>query len=238
MSDWHRRSVSARHDELVIVGAGEQAAIAHDYFTHDSCKTVVGFAVEGAYLDRHEHRGLPLVALEEMERSFPPGRVTAFVAVSYAKLNRVRARLYAAVKERGYSCATYVSSHAFVWQGAEIGENCMIFENTVVHHGARIGENVLLWTGSQIAHQTQVHDHCFVAAQVAISGYCTVGASSFLGVNSSIADAVAIGKDCVVGAGAVVLGDLPAGGIYVGNPARPLERSSYECFGLCGEGTR
>jgi acetyltransferase-like isoleucine patch superfamily enzyme len=65
---------------------------------------------------------------------------------------------------------------------------------------------------------------------VVISGFCRVGRSSFLGVNSCVADYLTIGEDCVVGAGAVVVKDCEPGKVYVGNPARPLDRSSFDSF--------
>jgi sugar O-acyltransferase (sialic acid O-acetyltransferase NeuD family) len=224
--------VTAAREGVVVVGAGEQAAIAYEYFTHDSPETVAGFAVEGAYLDRHELFGLPVVALEEIETHFPAERHSAFVAISSTKLNRVRTRLYRDVKDRGYSFATYVSSRAFVWHNVEIGENCMIFENNVLQHRVRVGDNAVLWSGNHVGHQTRIEDHCFVASHVVISGFCTVGRSSFMGVNSCVADYVKIGEDCVVGAGAVVVRDCDAARVYVGNPAKPLDRSSYESFGV------
>jgi sugar O-acyltransferase (sialic acid O-acetyltransferase NeuD family) len=215
---------------IVVVGAGEQATIAYEYFVHDSPRTVAGFAVEGAYLDRRELNGLPVVALEEIEAHFPAERHDAFVAISSTKLNRIRTRLYEHVKELGYSLATYVSSKAFVWHNVEIGENCMIFENNVLQHEVKVGNNAVLWSGNHVGHQTRIGDHCFVSSHVVISGYCSIGRSSFLGVNSCIADFLKIGEDCVVGAGAVVVKDTEDGRVYVGNPARPLGKSSYESF--------
>lgn len=219
-----------KHRGIVIVGAGEQAQIAYEYFTRDSPQTVAGFAVEGAYLDTRELYGLPVVALEEIEAHFPPEQTAAFVAISSTKLNRIRTRLYEEVKGRGYSFATYVSSKAFVWHNVEIGENTMIFENNVLQHRVRIGANAVLWSGNHVGHQTQIEDHCFISSHVVISGFCTVGRSSFMGVNSCVGDYLTIGEDCVVGAGAVVVRNLEPGKVYVGNPARPLDKSSYESF--------
>jgi sugar O-acyltransferase (sialic acid O-acetyltransferase NeuD family) len=222
--------VSAHPEGIVVVGAGEQAEIAYEYFTHDSAESVAGFAVEGAYLDRRELFGLPVVALEEVQATFPPERHAAFVAISSTKLNRVRTRLYEQVKASGYSCATYVSSRAFVWHNVKIGENCMVFENNVLQHRVEVGDNVVLWSGNHVGHRTCIEDHCFVSSHVVVSGFCRVGRSSFMGVNSCVADFVKIAEDCVVGAGAVVVRDTEPGKVYVGSPARPLDRTSYQSF--------
>src|SRR5512139_3752114 len=98
--------------KLVIIGLGETAELAFEYFTHDSDYDVVGFSVDRAYLDRTELYGLPVVAFEELAAHFPPDSFTAFVAVSSTKLNRVRTRLYGELKAQGYTCASYVSSRA------------------------------------------------------------------------------------------------------------------------------
>ncbi len=217
---------------IVIVGAGEQAEIACEYFTHDSPHEVAGFAVEAEFLDAEELFGLPVVPFEEIAERYPPESFSAFVAVSSTKLNRVRMRLYEEVKARGYRCESYVSSHAFVWRDVEIGENSFIFENNVLQYGVTVGDNVILWSGNHVGHQTAIEDHCFVSSHVVISGFCTIGRASFLGVNSCFADKTKVGEDCVVGAGAVVVRDTEPGRVYVGNPAKPLDRSSFESFGV------
>src|SRR5436190_24386238 len=97
---------------LVIVGDGEFAEIACEYFTHDSPYSVVGFAVEKAFLRRSELLDRPVVAFEEIEQRFPPSSHAAFVAITHTQLNRVRARLFTAARSKGYGCASYVSSRA------------------------------------------------------------------------------------------------------------------------------
>lgn len=222
--------------KIVVVGAGEQAAMAYEYFTYDSPDEVVAFAVESRFLDRDELFGLPVVPFEGMRESHDPTTHHAFVAISSTELNRVRMRLYAQIKEWGYACASYVSSRAFVWRGVEIGENAFVLENNVLQYGVRVGDNVVLWSGNHVGHQTRIEDHCFVASHVVISGFCKIGESSFLGVNCCFADEVTVAPDCVIGAGAVVVKDTEPRRVYVGNPARALDRDSFETFDVRSEG--
>lgn len=217
-------------EKIIIVGDGETAELAYEYFTHDSPQEVVAFAVEREYAKKEELFGLPVVHFEDAERLYPPADHAAFVAISYTQLNRVRARLYRETKRKGYRLATYVSSRAFVWRNAEVGENCLIMENNVVQYAVRIGANVVLWSGNHIGHQTVIRDHVFISSHVVVSGYCEVGENCFLGVNSSIANNVRIAPDCVIGMGAVVNRDTEEGKVYVGNPAKPLDKDSYTAF--------
>ena len=207
---------------LVLIGAGEFAQIACEYFQHDSDYQVVAFSVEREYLAQSAVSDLPVVALEELEAHYPPAEVEAFVAVPASQLNRLRARLYQDVKRRGYRLATYVSSRAFVWRNADIGENSFIFENNVIQPFVRIGVNCVLWSGNHVGHRTVVHDHVFVASHAVISGYCEIGEHSFVGVNTTFNDGVKVAPDCVIGSGAVVVSDTEPGLVYVGSPARAL----------------
>ncbi len=201
-------------NRLVIVGTGETAAIAYEYFTHDSNYDVAGFSVEQEYLDRDTFYELPVVPLEHLEDHFPPGEFTAFVAVSSTKLNRVRTRLYQALKERCYHFASYVSSRAFVWRNADIGENCFIFEDNTIQPFVTIGNNVVLWSGNHIGHNSTINDNCFIASHVVVSGFCEIGENCFLGVNSTIINNIKVARDCFIGAGALIQKDTEEGGVY------------------------
>lgn len=200
--------------KLVIVGSGETAELAYEYFSADSEYEVVGFSVEKAYLERETLHELPVVALEDIEQRYPPSDHFAFVAISSTKLNRIRTRLYLDMKRRGYQLASYVSSRAFVWRNAQIGENCFIFEHNTVQAFVKVGNNVVLWSGNHIGHNTVIRDNCFISSHVVISGFCDIGENCFLGVNSAIINNITIGKDCFIGAGALIQKDAPEGAVY------------------------
>ena len=217
--------------KLVIVGDGETAELAYEYFTHDSAHEVVAFSVEREYATKEELFGLPIVPFEEVEQLFPAAEYSAFVAISYTKLNRVRTRLYQETKRKGYEIVSYVSSKAFVWHNVEIGENCFILENNVLQYAVRVSNNVVMWSGNHVGHQTVIRQNAFVSSHVVISGYCDVGENCFLGVNSCIANNVKIAQDCLIGMGAVINKDTEERKVYVGNPSRAI-KDSFEVYGL------
>lgn len=205
--------------KVVIVGAGETADIAYEYFTYDSDVQVIAFAVESAFRQETERHGLPVVDFEEISTLYPPETHDAFVAVSYVQLNRLRERLFDQVKALGYRCTSYVSSKAFVWRTAQIGENCMIFENNVIQHGVCIEDNVILWSGNHVGHQSIIRRSAYVASHAVISGYCDIGPRCFIGVNSTFVEKTRVAEDCLIAAAAVVTKNTEPHGIYQGSPA-------------------
>ncbi len=218
-------------NNLLIVGAGEFADIAYEYFTVDSPYDVVGFAVDREYLDITEKFGLPVVALDAAKDRFDPTVTDAHVAITSTKLNRVRKELMDKTRTQGYRLANFISPRAMVWRTAELGENAFIFENNVVQHGVRIGDGCVLWSGNHIGHQTKIGPYCFLSSQIVVSGYCDIGESSFIGVNAAFADNVTIAADTFVGMAAVVNRSFDTPGLILsGNPAEASKVSAYRYY--------
>lgn len=208
--------------DLLIFGTGDIAQLAHHYFSRDSQYTVRGFAVDSAYLKEDVFEGLPVVPFEEATHHFAPAQVDCFIALSYSGLNALRMERYLKAREMGYRMASYVSSRATVLTDEPIGDNCFILEDNTVQPFVRIGNNVTLWSGNHIGHHSVIHDHCFLASHIVVSGGVEIGERCFIGVNATLRDHIRIGDRCVIGAAAVMLADAEAEGVYM---ATATERS-------------
>jgi sugar O-acyltransferase (sialic acid O-acetyltransferase NeuD family) len=195
--------------QIVIFGAGDVAELADFYFAHDSDFEVAGFTVDEAYLKTKEFRGRRVVPFERVGETFPPERFGMFVALSYAKLNALRAERATAARALGYRLVSYLSSRATVFPEFELKENCFILEDNTLQPFAKIGANVTLWSGNHIGHHSVIEDDVFIASHAVVSGGVRIGQGSFVGVNATLRDHITIGKRCVIGAGALVLEDLP-----------------------------
>lgn len=207
-------------DKLLIVGDGETAEMAYEYFFPDY--DIKAFLTEKEYLKKKELFGLPVKSLENMESDFPGTDYKVFVAISFVDNNKLRERLYQIVSDKGYQCVSYIHSSVSLGIGSSIGENCFILENVVLQRKVRIENNVFIWSGSIIAHQSTVCDHAFIASGVMVSGFCVVGKRSFLGVGSKIKDYIHIAEDTIVGGGAFINKDTEKQKTYVGVPGKKL----------------
>jgi sugar O-acyltransferase (sialic acid O-acetyltransferase NeuD family) len=212
--------------KLVIFGAGDIARLAHYYFTHDSPHEVAAFVVDRAYRNADEFLGLPLLDAEDAPTRFPPGEYRMFVALSYAKMNAVRADKYAAMKAAGYTLASYVSSKCSYLSQTPPGDNCFILEDNTVQPFVTIGNNVTLWSGNHIGHDATIEDHCFITSHVVISGYVRVGTRSFIGVNATLRNSITIAPQTLIGAGAIIMKDTQAKGVYLPERAKLFPKSS------------
>ena len=201
--------------KIVIFGSGDVARLAHYYFTSDTEHQVVGFTVDASYRKTDQFLDLPLVDFEEAPRLFSPLENQMFIAVSYARMNQVRAEKYFKAKSMGYSLATYVSSHCTYLSENTAGDNCFILEDNTIQPFVKIGNNVTLWSGNHIGHDSVIDDHCFLASHIVVSGHVHIGSYSFLGVNATLRNSIVIAPHTLIGAGALIMKDTAEKDVFV-----------------------
>ena len=212
--------------KIIIFGTSGFAEVAHFYFTNDSNYDVVAFTANKKFITKSKLFGLPVIPFEDLEKNYPPEEYDMFIAIVYTNVNKVREQIYNQAKSKGYDLVSYVNSKATFWGDLKIGENCFILENNVIQPFVKIGNDVIIWSGNHIGHHSVIEDHCFLASHVVISGNVTVGKYSFLGVNSTLRDGIKIGKECVIGAGAVILKNTKDKEVYTPIASKLLPISS------------
>lgn len=201
--------------EIIIFGTGEIAEMAKFYFDEDSDYKVVAFCADDTFIKDNSFQKLPLIPASQIAKELPPKKYSAHVALSYRKLNQIREEKYHLMKKQGYSLVSYVSTKSATWSDLSHGDNCFILENQTIQPKVKIGNNVMLWSGNHIGHGTQIKDHVYISSHVVISGFCTIGERSFLGVNAAVKDFTKIGSDNFITMGANVLADTGKGDVIL-----------------------
>jgi sugar O-acyltransferase (sialic acid O-acetyltransferase NeuD family) len=215
--------------KVIIFGVQDFAQLAKFYLQHDSEHEVVAFSVHERYLPEEKtFAGLPVVAFENVEKTYPPAGFKFFAPMSPSRMNKLRESVYNQAKQKGYEMISYVSSKATVFPGAAIGDNCFILEDNTIQPFTSIGNNVVLWSGNHIGHHGIIKDHVTFTSHVVLSGHCVVESFSFFGVNATIRDGIHIAEGSFIAMSAAVIKDTEPWGIYKGNPAQKGDRLSNE----------
>lgn len=208
---------------VVIFGTGQLAEIAAYYFDKDSDREIAGFVADAPDPNQQMLYDRYVVSFDEVADRFPPSSHDAFVAIGYSKINAVRQTKCEAMRALGYTLASYVSSHAIIFDNVVYGDNSFILEHNTVQPFVRMGSGIVLWSGNHIGHHSSVGDYAFISSHVVVSGNCSVGARSFLGVNATLNDGISVGERCVVGSSCLVTKSVPDEGV-LNTPAAELSR--------------
>jgi UDP-perosamine 4-acetyltransferase len=136
--------------------------------------------------------------------------------------NMARGRIIEWLTTDGHRLATARSKYAVVSPTATVGEGSHLLPGSVINAATTIGRATIVNTNASIDHDCRVGDFVHVAPGVAIGGAVKIGRRAFVGIGARVLPGLTIGEDSVVGGGAVVVDDVPAGATVVGVPAHPV----------------
>ena len=115
---------------------------------------------------------------------------------------------------------TAIHPSAIVSPSAQIGEGTVIMAGAVINADAKIGKHCIINTGATVDHDCVIEDFCHIAPGAHISGGTHIGEGTWIGVGTSVIQYLNIGKNCMIGAGSVVVRDIPDDVTAYGNPCR------------------
>jgi sugar O-acyltransferase (sialic acid O-acetyltransferase NeuD family) len=107
---------------------------------------------------------------------------------------------------------------------ANISSRCKIAEGTVVMAGATINSDVMIGkhciinTNASVDHDCKIGDFVHISPKVTLAGNVTVDEGSHIGIGSTVIQGRHIGKWVTIGAGAVIIEDVPDYAVVVGVP--------------------
>ena len=209
--------------DLVIFGSGgfarEVLQVALDQ--NDDARTwnVLGFLDGDPETHGQAVHDLPVFGAAEWLAGQPD--VSVVVGVGATPARRRIVQTIEAVRPTAF--ATLVHPRAWLGRRVALGAGSVVCAGSLLTTDIETGRHVVLNLDCTVGHDARLGDFVTAAPSVNISGAVTVGEGCDLGTGAVFIQGVTVGAWTVVGAGAVVVRDLPPNVTAVGAPARAIK---------------
>jgi len=207
--------------KIVIWGAAGHAKVVADILRQTGFD-VVGF-LDDTNPDRRRESFCGATVLgdaNQLQKIYESGVRKAIVAFGD---NVRRLAVGELLEERGFELITAIHPSAVIARDALVGSGSMVAAGAVVGPGAVIGRCAILNTAATVNHDCTIADGAHIGPGAHIAGHVQVGRCAWIGIGVTIIDRKRIGAWSIVGAGAVVIEDVPDRVLVAGVPARVVK---------------
>lgn len=206
----------------IIIGAGTYGEVYLAYL-QESGVDIVGFLDDDPKYEGQTVGGIPVLGAISLLNTL---KETDGIDAVYCPLgnNKLRVKFLTRARELGYETPNYIHPSVIISPNVSIGKGVYILLGTTIMPHTVIKDFVMISMGVHLAHHNVLEEGVF------LSTGCNFGASihahkyAYCGISSTIMTGMhELGEDCLIGAGAVVICDVPDKAVMAGVPAKLLK---------------
>ena len=210
-------------EKIIVVGGGGHAKVVISIIKKLEIYDIIGYTdIE----DKGNILGIKYLGTDDsLNYYFNESIITnAVLGIGQIKSSEIRVKIYKKLKGLGYTLPAIVSPDAIINEDVKICEGTVVMDGVVVNSGTKIGRAVILNTKSSVDHDCVIGNFTHIAPGVTISGGVGVGNNVLLGTGAIVTECKSICNDVIVGAGATVVKNIEKTGIYIGTPAKKMDK--------------
>ncbi|NML56932.1 acetyltransferase [Chryseobacterium cheonjiense] len=122
-----------------------------------------------------------------------------------------------------FNYVTLLHPKSSVSKRVQIDEGTVVMAGVTINAAVTVGKHCIINTNSSIDHDCVLEDFVHISPNAALGGSVYVGEGTHVGIGANIIQGIKIGKWCTIGAGTVIISDIPDGSTVVGNPGRIIK---------------
>ncbi|MFS6938704.1 acetyltransferase [Neisseria animaloris] len=209
------------NNKLAVIGAGGHAKVILDAaLLMEKWETVV--FLDDYHNGKTEFMGFPLLGgCRLLGQTVTPDQYDAALAIGD---NATRKRRFEEVEKMGFHLPVITHPSAVVSRFAKVEHGTVIFAQAVVGAGAHIGKGVIINNSATVDHDCRLGDFVHISPGSHLAGNTSIDELSWMGIGSCTRQNSKVGKNCIIGAGAAVIENIPDNETAFGIPAKKLTR--------------
>jgi sugar O-acyltransferase (sialic acid O-acetyltransferase NeuD family) len=209
-------------NKAIIIGAGTYGQVYAEYIRDIKKYHIVGFLDDNESKIGNSYSSIEVLGpVKKMKSLQKFGINTVFAPIGD---NETRVRLLSKARNLGYETPCFIHPLANVHHTVKKGIAVYILPRTNIMPHTTISDFVMISMGVNIAHHVKIKRGCFLSLASTVGASINMNEKAFMGMASVIMTGVAnIGKNSIIGAGAVVISDVPDNAVVVGVPAKVIK---------------
>lgn len=201
---------------LIMLGGGGHARVLQETLSEQGL-VLAGYIAPTAHPT--QLIDVPWLGDDAHLKAIDPGAVELINGIGSAQVPHLRRSLYLAAKAGRFQFRTVIDSSAKIKASARVGQGAQVLVGAIIGSGVVLGEDVIVNSGAVVDHDSIVEAHSHISPGAALAGNVRIGEGSHVGLGSRVIQGVRICSNCIVGAGAVVIRDVPESSMALGVPA-------------------
>lgn len=203
---------------LAILGAGGHGRVIADAALQQGWKAITFF--DDMWPTLRSNRDWPVNGDSQALASCTSDFDGVIVAIGD---NQVRVRKARYLSGQGAVLVSIVHPGSIVSEDSVVGGGTVICAGAIVNIGTRIGLACIVNSNATVEHDCTLADGVHISPGANIGGNVKVGRYSWIGIGATVRHGTRIGRQVIVGGGAMVISDVDDRLTVVGVPARPKE---------------
>jgi sugar O-acyltransferase (sialic acid O-acetyltransferase NeuD family) len=209
--------------KVVIIGAGGFGREVIEIFKDQNCikKTweILGFIDENSALwGKTINNFSVLGGLDWFDNNEGVGCV---VAIGDPKTKK---RITDILEAKDVVFSNAIHPSVLISEFVDLGKNVIICAGSILTVNISIKNHVIINLNCTVGHDTIIEDYCSIMPGVSINGENHIEKGVYIGTGTTFVQQIHVGEWSVIGAGAVVIDNIPNGVLAVGIPAKIKKR--------------
>jgi acetyltransferase EpsM len=116
-----------------------------------------------------------------------------------------------------------IDNKSIISKNSVIEAGTVVMPGAIINTGTSVGKHSIINTNVSVDHDCTIENYVHLSPGCAVAGGVQIEEGTHVGIGSCIIQNLKIGKWCTIGAGSVIIRDIPDYSVVVGNPGRIIK---------------